>query len=85
MIAEYQTGCGERCATLTHVLIQYHLRLVVVVVVIGTSGRTHIPDMGIVGVLGLGNCSDGLDVELVGDLEVDTPFHTVVFLVDTCH
>ena len=56
-----------------------------VIVVVGTSSTAHIPDIGIVGILSFSDSTDGLDVEIVGDLEVDTPFHTVVDLIDACH
>ena len=85
VVTENKACCSKRCSCLAHVLIIYCLYLVVVVIVECTAGRTHIPDFGIIGVLCLADSTDGLDVELIGDLEVDTPLNTVVNLINTCH
>ena len=79
MVAEADVGSRKRCAGLAHSFVHDD------VVRIGTLGGTHIAHVGVVGVLRLAPCANGIQVEERGQLEAQAQFHTVVFLLYACH
>ena len=70
-------GVGrQRRATFAHILVDAY-----VIVVFSITGE-HVSDVGIVHVLGFADGSQGFDVEVGTDFEVQAQFYSVIFLVD---